>query len=300
MNLPKTKLAKAVALAITGVVVTAGTVSASASTTMYNRYNESAVPRATDGYNNGAGPGEVYGTDGWVWGGINAISGGDPDAAVPGWVGTSGPYTNAFGSTKAMPINWGAHLTALGDNLEISQVDSFNRFGVYADLDTAGGAWHSTTASEGILGKRNHIDIGLFKSDVTQNVTLTASGINDPAANFGITLYQGLSTSETFYNHHGIYFGDSGLDYEGMIQLDHTPRDPLTGLTTNTLTFNATAGQLYTIILGGNNGQHWNENFDGYKLNISTVPVPGAVWLFGSAILGLLGNGRRQNILPEG
>ncbi|MEQ1620827.1 MAG: hypothetical protein ABL919_05430 [Methylococcales bacterium] len=292
MTLTKTKLAKAVALAITGMAITAGAVSASASTTMYNRYNESLVgPRVTDGSANGAGPGQDLGTDGWVWGGVSAISGGDPNAAF-GWVGTSGPNTNAFGSTKAMPINWGAHLTALGDNLEISQADSFNRFGVYADLDTAGGTWHQVSAGN---GWKHNIDIGLFKSDVTQNVTLTVSGINDPAANFGITLYQGLSTSEALYSHHGPYFGDSGLDYEGMIHLDHTPRDPLTGLTTNTLSFNATAGQLYTIILGGNNGQNWNEKFDGYKLNISTVPVPGAVWLFGSAMLGILGFGRKKN-----
>ncbi len=59
----------------------------------------------------------------------------------------------------------------------------------------------------------------------------------------------------------------------------------------NYLEFFAKAGQVYSIALGGNGVGRWNENVAGYKLTISSsvVPVPGAVWLFGSALAGFIG-----------
>lgn len=285
----KTQIAHAVAMAMTGAALSLGTpTNASASTTMYNLYNASATPRVTDGNNPGSG--QSGGTDGWVWGGVGATSGGNPNAADPGWKGTSGPTTNAFGSTKAIALNWGAYIENAGDDLEISQADAHARYGVYPDIDTAGGAWHQAVGN----GWRHNIDIGLFKSDVTQDVTLSIHGINSVIANFGITVYKGLSASEDFYNHHGSYNGDSTSNYEGMLYETRTIRDATTGLTTNSLIFNAQAGQIYTIVLGGNNGVNWNQQFDGYTLNITTVPIPAAVWLFGAALVGTGVIGRRK------
>lgn len=291
----KSKLAKAIAYAVAGIAMAAAT-SASASNTMYNLYNASATPRVTDGNNPGSG--QTGGTDGWVWGGPYLTSADSGGQAVAGWVGTASTTTNAFGSVKAIALNWGAHITNAGDSLEISQADSFANYGVYADIDTAGGAWHQSVGN----GWRHNIDIGLFKSDVTQDVTLNIEGINSTIANFGITVYKGLSTNVTpDYSHHGPYNGDSNINYEGMAYEIRTLRDAVTKLTTNQLTFTANAGEIYTIILGGNNGVNWNQQFDGYKLSISTpsaVPVPGAVWLFGSALIGLVGAQRRKQLAP--
>jgi hypothetical protein len=292
------ELAKSITKLLAGSALVFGTTSASASYTMYNLYNASDEPRVTDG-----SPlpleGQVGGTDGWVWGAVGGVSGGNPDAANPGWIGPNGhTTTNVFNSTKAIALNWAAHVTATDDSLEISQADAVERygeFGVYPDIDTAGGAWLQAVGN----GWRHNIDIGLFKSDVKQNVILNIQGILSPSANFGITLYKGLSSSETVYGHHGPYFGNSGHDFEGMEHIKFTPRDPSTGLTTNSLSFLADAGQIYTVILGGNNGENWNKKFDGYKLSISTspVPVPGAVWLFGSALAGFIGVQRRKKAI---
>jgi hypothetical protein len=62
----------------------------------------------------------------------------------------------------------------------------------------------------------------------------------------------------------------------------------------NTATFTAEAGKVYTIILGGFQGGDWIETRNDYKLTISSVPVPSAVWLFGSALAGLVGLKRRK------
>ena len=61
---------------------------------------------------------------------------------------------------------------------------------------------------------------------------------------------------------------------------------------TNYIESHAAAG-VDTIALGGN-GVGSGINVVGYELNISAVPVPGAVWLFGSALMGFLGLQKRK------
>jgi len=63
----------------------------------------------------------------------------------------------------------------------------------------------------------------------------------------------------------------------------------------NGLTFNVEAGQVYTIAVGGHEfGSVFGPTAD-YKLTVNAVPVPAAVWLFGSALAGLLGFNRRRD-----
>lgn len=64
----------------------------------------------------------------------------------------------------------------------------------------------------------------------------------------------------------------------------------------NSISFNASAGTVYTILLGGySGGDHYNPK-EGYALNITTtpVPVPTALWLFGGALLSLTGVVRKK------
>lgn len=267
------------------------TSSAFGSSTMYNLYNASESPRVSDGPTDGSVGTQLLGSDGWVWGGIGV--GYTGDTSDPGWVGPVAATTDTpFGYTGSMSINWAADISAANHSLEISQEDGWRRYGVYADIDTDSGAWHQAGQ---LAGRRHNIDIGLFKSDVTQKVTFNISGVLHPETNFGITIYQGYSTSLEQYHHHGTYFGDNSASFEGLTHLIHTQRDPITGVTNNSLEFVVTAGQIYTIWLGGNNGQ-WYRGFDSYRLNIATspVPIPSAVWLFGSAVIGLLGFSRKQ------
>lgn len=55
----------------------------------------------------------------------------------------------------------------------------------------------------------------------------------------------------------------------------------------NTFSFNAEAGQIYTIALGGYSTGGWTDTLDGYKLTVSQVPIPGTVWLFGGTFVAL-------------
>lgn len=295
------RIRKAVALAIAASSLSAaGTSGAYASTTMYNTYNVSPVPRVTD-----AG---TLNTDGWTRSDGSPPPPSDTAPLVP-WVGTTGYNTDPsdprpFNYVGYSAANWAAHITQAGDSLQISQADSFANYGIYADIDTAGGAWRDT---QGPQGWRHNTDIGLFKSDVTTDVTLTVSAINGPIATFGITVFQGMD-SGTNYSHHGAW-NSSPLNFTNSDPFDTVGVEYVDGLGVNTVdnvsymfgitstngfTFTAQAGQIYSIYLGGYQGIHWNQQHDGYQLNISTVPVPAAFWLMGSGLLGLLGLGRRR------
>ena len=297
----KNQLAKAVATAIAATAFSVADISgASASTTMYNTYQAYTVPTNTN-------PGS---TDGWTWS-DGSGKGTTAGATLVPWVGTSGYNTNPadprpFNYTGSSALNWAANLTQAGDHLQISQADSFSRYGVYADIDTAGGAWQDKTGK----GWSHNTDIGLFKSDVTTDITLKLSAIKGPIANFGITVFTGMDTGSD-YTHHTAWnnpptlpftnsdpFKTTGVQYVGGLGVNTAGNASfLSGVTsTDGLTFKAQAGQIYSIYLGGYGGLGWNDQHDGYQLNISSVPVPAAVWLMGSGVLGLLSFGRRKKV----
>ncbi len=272
----KTNIAKAVAFAITGSALSiAGLSSAVASGTDYNTYNAYASNIVSD-----KGVGE---TDGWA----------------EAWASESNPF-----GTTATVANWAAHISAAGDNLTVSSQDAHNRYEIWADIDTAKGAWQDASSTP--TGWGHNTDVGLFKSDVATDVTLKLtsiqpSGSNETWTNFGVSIFTGMSNGA--WNHHGTW------NCPSCTGDDHTPFDSnnplgsnnLTYLThdatvdaINGITFHANAGQVYSILLGGNAG---NDNFSphaGYSVSLTTVPVPGAVWLFGSAIAGLVGFKRHR------
>lgn len=308
MSFTKTKLAKALTLVMAGSALSVAVISdASASaTTMYNL--------TTSGGNDNSSNTTICApcagnTDGWVYGYTNASNG--TDTSVAKWAGTTGTNKTPFGYIGAQ-LNWGLHFTSY-DSAVISSQDSLNRYGVAADIDTAKGAW-SDNALTGAQGWRHDLDFGLFKSDVGGAITLSAQGVNQSGTNFGFTIFKGMSSNAT-YNHHGAWNASNnsgGLTSAslpgGGTNFDPDGAGPLTGKDAivaysiggstpsnlNTITFNADPGQIYTIVIGGYRNGNWTDTVDGYKLNVSAVPVPGAVWLFGSAMAGLVGFGRRR------
>lgn len=48
------------------------------------------------------------------------------------------------------------------------------------------------------------------------------------------------------------------------------------------------------LITMSSTGYLWQGETEDYKLNVSSVPIPGAVWLLGSGLIGLFGIGRRK------
>jgi hypothetical protein len=75
------------------------------------------------------------------------------------------------------------------------------------------------------------------------------------------------------------------------VELDGTALTQLGGITNGAWIFDGVLGAgSHTITLGGlTNGAN-----SGYQLNVQT-PIPAAVWLFGSALMGLTGISRRKS-----
>jgi hypothetical protein len=301
MNLTKTKLANAVTKTLVGAVLSAGASTAFASNTMYNTFSTAGVPNVSTGIPNVNGLNNN--TDGWTHTNGTANSG-----ALQPWAGTAGLYndTRPFNYIGSASLNWAAKLTSAGDTAEISAADSLARYGVAAEIDTGGGAWQDNSATP--TGWKHQTDIGLIASDVTQQVhiNLVTLGNLTPTtfSTFGVTVFQGMDTATGAYSHHGAwncpacatptpftkdnpFSGTAGLTNIGY-------SNHVTG--TNDFTFTAQAGQIYTIYLGGVGFSKWNTGIDNYKLTLTTspVPLPSAVWLFGSAIAGLVGLRRRS------
>jgi hypothetical protein len=232
----------------------------------------------------------------------------------PGFVGIGGSASvstsTPFGYAGGAPVNWAAQFTGGTDSATVSQADAFTRYGVYADIDTAKGAW-SDASLGGASGWRHNLDYGLFKSDVGGTITLSASGLTQGGTNFGFTIFKGMDASTGAYNHHGPWNSGNnstgltanslpggGSNFGGTGNIVAYSVGGSTPSNLNTITFTADPGQVYTIVLGGYRNGAWGDTADGYVLNVSSaapVPIPAAVWLFGSALAGLGVIGRRKD-----
>lgn len=288
------RLSKSISLILAGAALVAQ--GATASTTMYNTYNNNGATPCAPCIGSGNGVGGF--TDGWVWGLPTAPTftgpaspGADNPTAYP-WVGTTGANTTPFGYQGGSSLNWAVQLHSSADTAQISNADAISRYGVSADIDTAKGAWLDNAGSP--VGWKHDLDIGLFKSDVTTSVNLSVVGVNFSGTNFGITVFQGMDTNTAGYLHHGSWNSSqngtpvpSGFSFTAG-DIVNTTDTSGTPINLNTLAFTAQAGQVYTIFVGGWRDGSWFDTNDGYVLNVTAVPVPAAVWLFGSALLPLL------------
>jgi len=269
----KTILAQAIACA----AITASSIAtATASTTVYNTFYENASYTPTNAGN----------TDGWTY----ASGGEDPNL---GWTSSLSPF-----GTTASVVNWAAEITTAGDSLTISSQDAHDRYGIWADIDTAKGGWF-----DGSNGWGHNTDVGLFKSDVAANVTINLTalqpiGSSETWTNFGVSVFTGMAAAENGWHHHGTwnatsFEADDPLNSgEALSYLKHEANvDSL-----NNISFYAEQGQVYSILLGGNSGGSVYTPHAGYSMSIVTspVPLPAAVWLFGSAIAGLGFSSRRK------
>lgn len=217
-----------------------------------------------------------------------------------GWNTSSSLLPFGFNNER---LSWAADISASGDALTVSSQDAFNTYGIWADIDTAKGAWF-----DGAKGWEHQTDVGVIRSSVDAVVNINISGIENAGANglwtnFGVSIYSGMPEGQwklhggwnchscvlkaTGYRYAADFQDDNPLSDSGMTYITHDS----TVDSVNGISFNASAGVVYTILLGGNSG---GTNFDpkeGYAVNITTapVPVPSALWLFGSALVSLTG-----------
>jgi len=276
----KTKLAKAVSIIATGAAFSLGMASTASAHVMYNT-------------------GIFASTDGWT---------GAMDGNIIPWVGTAGGV-RPFSYIGYQALNWAAEIDASGSVQEVSQADSISNYGFAADIDTANGAWGSWQVDPAdptfTRGWAHSTDYGLIKSLVDTEVQIKVSKVNqaDDLNNFGITVFTGMddNTGEGFGHHSPWNIGYVSGVFEAPAQVDNPlGTGGLTYLThgdQSVVSFQAEAGQVYSIYLGGNDigGDILGDNF-AYKAEISAVPVPAAVWLFGSALLGMLGVSRKRTL----
>jgi hypothetical protein len=131
------------------------------------------------------------------------------------------------------------------------------------------------------------------------NITLGDDPLFAGAGQLAFSLYQGWATGP----------GLTGLNllYTGLASAVGQNLGVTVALTGNSLNGAGAAGE-YTVVVGDLSTAETNSTFDGhYRLAltasttatagysvVSAVPVPGAVWLFGSALAGFIGFGPRK------
>lgn len=311
----KLVLIKAIAVVLAGSALTLLSVEASA-TTMYNTYNAYASNIGTDS--------DVNYTDGWTY-----PEGNSPRSPSYGWVGTPGwsstGGTNGGPGGGALPFgltshdvpvaNWAVQLAGPA-TATVSSQNAHDLYGIWADIDTTKGAWNDRgqSGSSNSNGTIYNMDVGLFQSTQTQQITMSVSNI-DPAGwqNFGINVYSGsnqmlsssvyLHTADTCCDSNGQPIPAYTLQDTNLADFQHygywnrnyrpaTDASPNTAPATvdnpfgshginylthgdqSTVSFTAEAGQVYAIILGGYSGEGMYSNHAGYAVNITSSPVP--------------------------
>lgn len=158
-------------------------------------------------------------------------------------------------------------------------------------LGTAGGTFYLRSTNLGTMGG---------SIDASGNMNVNPTGRQGLAANFLTGLGElpwNIDDSATAPGGTGVYdqwtTGTSTNRQKGLGQpftMTGTPLDDLVAGTSWT----------GTLVAAGNIGAAWGTSFDGtqyselFNVTISKVPVPAAVWLFGSGLIGLVGIARRR------
>lgn len=263
-------------------------------------YNASQAYTSNIGTDNNGGQDGIASTP--LFDAQDTFTGYQANTTFTGWNTSSSILPFGFNNER---LNWAVDISASGEALTVSSQDAHDRYGIWGDIDTAKGAWF-----DGSTGWEHQTDVGLIRSSVDTIVNINISGIENPGVsglwtNFGVSIYSGMPEGQwkmhgqwncpscvitlngTEYQYAPDYQANSPLSDTGMTYITHDS----TVDSANSISFNASAGVVYTILLGGNSGGTNFNPKEGYAVNITTapVPVPSALWLFGSALVSLTG-----------
>ena len=229
----------------------------------------------------------AYNITGWDTSGAGGLDGGFP----ANWVGGAAPgYT---GSLNAM---WYADVNVAGSET-VSSSGARSNSGVDPTYALAVGprAWNDNTS--GTQGQGHGSDFGLIHLNGLSDLNLTVAADTVLGSNLkpGFSLFQGWDTGNTsvrvqpYQNNANNPLGTTGLIFQDSASTT-TP-----GGFASLLFTNLAAGN-YTLFVGGNfSGGAGAAGKYTVNLTASPVPVPAAVWLFGSAMACLIGFSRRNN-----
>ncbi|MEQ1620767.1 MAG: hypothetical protein ABL919_05130 [Methylococcales bacterium] len=246
-------------------------------TGQYN-YAYAATGPTTSATGTTTGPAGATTTDlGGVFGGATPVVG-DSLLGQTYKYNVSNPATNSLTDLPLQSISVGQNSWAAG----------------VSDANT-GLSWGNPHFS---TGAGTNLEANLKATVPYVNVTLGDDPSFAGSNQLAFSLYQGWAKGP----------GLTGLNllYTGLASAIGQDLGVTIALSGNTLNGPGTSGE-YTIVVGDQSTLLTNPGFDGhYRLAleasataryadvVSAVPVPGAVWLFGSALAGLIGYGRRK------
>ena len=207
----------------------------------------------------------------------------------PAWSNGS-PAALGYGGN--LPVTWLADIDQVNTDYGLSAADAIANHGAGSTfvLQSANNKW-TPASSWG-----NALDYGLINLQVGGDLVVTVEADTSLSSTFapGFTLWSGWD--QGFGNKHQAWnanpnaptpLGATGLTYKG-----HAATTTDGGSVTYTFT-GLTAGQ-YTLFIGGNGSNNSNEYYKA-NLKVAAVPIPAAVWLFGSALAGMGIIGRRRD-----
>jgi hypothetical protein len=245
---------------------------------------------------------------------------------------TTGSWTGgspvAKGYVGNLPATWLANIHHTGDVYEVSKADAIaESASVNAStfkLESTNNKWNP------LHSWGNALDFGLIDLDVAGNVTIKVQAESGSLFQPGFTLFQGWDTKANSSKHtswNANAFAPSSafnattnpfsqpLRTAGLSYIGHASTNSSDGGVDYSydsvaqaleITFNGLSAGKYSLWIGGNatgagiggstcTGCTGTTN-QQYLANISVaaVPVPGAVWLFGTAVTGMIGFGRRK------
>jgi hypothetical protein len=154
-------------------------------------------------------------------------------------------------------------------------------------LGTGPAAWASVATGGSASG--HGLDYGLIHLNGLTDLTILMETDTGSATKPAFSLYQGWDTSSTPFVRTGSYINNvsNPLATVGLTYLNQASTTLAGG--SASLTFHNLSGGNYTLLLGGNGTSNDSFGNGSYKLTLTAVPLPGAVWLFGSAMAGFIG-----------
>ena len=235
---------------------------------------------------------------------------------------TTGSWTGGSPADKGyvgnLPTTWLANVHHYNDVYEVSKADAIVEGADAASfkLETINNKWNPASSWG------NALDYGLINLDVAGNLKIKVQAEAGSFFQPGFTLFSGWDTAATS-NKHGVWnanpFAPSSpnpaantnptlqpLRTLGLTYVGHAATNSNDGGVNYSydsvaqaveITFNGLNAGKYSLWIGGNSTGNTSNNQQYFaSITAAPVPVPGAVWLFGSAVAGLIGFGRKSKI----
>lgn len=160
--------------------------------------------------------------------------------------------------------------------------------GLFQGLVTRNDAWAQENPVSG-----DEINFWTFSGVAGQVLSISVTSlfnVDGDKLDAAISIYSGVLNSEFELLMPGF---DNDADFAGLAYLTGSPTWGTAGNDVAVLDFVLPTSGLYTIAIGGEGFLSFDDDY-GYEMNVSAVPVPAAVWLFGSGLAGLLAMRRRR------